>query len=284
MFKNCISLTYINFTNFDSSKINRMDELFSGCTSLESIDLSSFSLSSITNMNDMFNSCINLKYINLKNAIKKTGFTFTKIFEGIPINIVFCFDKENVPSLYTEIKKKNCAIYYCSDNWKEIQLKIIDGTSTCDNNCSNHTSTLYELNNKCYSTCPDGYIGRVEINKCSCQNEKCFLCSQESLQNNLCISCNNYDGYYQKYEDNHQFIDCFKTIDGYFLEDKYFKPCYFTCEICNESGNYTYHHCKKCKQEYYIEMILEGFINCYNECTNNYYIDKQKNKHFVQKI
>ena len=197
MFKNCVSLRYINFTNFDSSHINRMDELFSGCTSLESIDLSSLSFSSITNLDNMFDSCNNLKYINLKNANKQTGFTINNIFNGIPINIVFCFEEQNVPLLYRTIKTKICAIHYCSDNWKEVQLKIIDGRNNCVNNCGNYTSTLYELDNKCYFTCPSSYISRPDINKCLCQIENCSLCSAESLQNNLCISCNNYDCYYQ---------------------------------------------------------------------------------------
>ena len=277
MFRFCESLTIVNLTNFDTSKVQRMDELFDSCTSLISIDLSSFIISSISTMQNMFNLCNNLVYINLKNAIKTGSFTITNIFSGVPINVVFCIEEGNSPILYNEIKKKACASYYCLDNnWKSVQQKIINGQFKCVNKCSNYTSILYELNDECYSICPRGYVGNN--NKCKCQLEKCLICSEESRGSNLCISCNNEEGYYQKFEDNEKYIDCFKSIDGYYLDENYFKLCYLTCELCNDYGNNDFHHCQKCKSNYSYEMIFEGFKNCYDECPNYYYIDVQNNK------
>ena len=65
MFKNCISLNYINFSNFDTSRVTTMDELFMNCSSIDSIIFPFLNTVSLQSMKSMFQNCYNLSNINL---------------------------------------------------------------------------------------------------------------------------------------------------------------------------------------------------------------------------
>ena len=88
MFLNCSSLEYLDLSNFNTSNVTNMEDIFNGCyklkkinginkfnivfmnkmfnecTSLEYLDLSNFYTSNVINMEDMFNGCYKLKEIN----------------------------------------------------------------------------------------------------------------------------------------------------------------------------------------------------------------------------
>jgi surface protein len=65
MFKDCASITEINLSAFDSSKVTSMDNMFEGCSSLTSIDLSNLKTSSVKRMNFMFSGCPSLTSLHL---------------------------------------------------------------------------------------------------------------------------------------------------------------------------------------------------------------------------
>lgn len=54
MFRGCNSLTEIDLSNFNTSKVTDMNNAFRECTSLTSLDLSGFDTSSVTTMKEMF--------------------------------------------------------------------------------------------------------------------------------------------------------------------------------------------------------------------------------------
>ncbi len=62
--KNIISM---DFSNFNSSLIDKFSSSFKGCTSLQSFDFSSFTISSETDISNMFEDCSSLAAINLSN-------------------------------------------------------------------------------------------------------------------------------------------------------------------------------------------------------------------------
>ena len=194
----------------------------------------------------------------------------------------------------------NCINYYsysqkeCIDNIPEgyflnnTLLKTIDkchsDCKTCDklytqnnSNCNMCKGDKYFYLGNCYDVCPKGsYFD--EIKKCKCFEEKCFTCSEESLKHNLCITCN--EDYYPKLNDSSNidsYINCYKSIKGYYLEDNYFKKCYESCLTCEEKGEKQNHNCNICKAEYSFEMMLNSKKNCYKECPFYYYIDIDKN-------
>ena len=139
---------------------------------------------------------------------------------------------------------------------------------------------------KCIDNCSNGfYEDEIDssIKKCKCEEEiKCKECSLESLShNNLCISCN--DNYYPILnEENNfdKFINCYTgNKEGYYLDiiDEYYKPCYFTCKTCNDSGNESFHNCLTCHPDYEMIENLNGDKNCYQKCNNYFYFDNEGN-------
>ena len=67
MFRNCSSLTLIDFSNFDASKVTDTREMFNGCSSLTTLDLSNLDISNVTNVDSMFFGCSSLTSLNLSN-------------------------------------------------------------------------------------------------------------------------------------------------------------------------------------------------------------------------
>ena len=132
----------------------------------------------------------------------------------------------------------NCQNYYsysqdeCIDTIPEgyflnnTSLKTIDkchsDCKTCErlntsinSYCKSCKGNKYFYLGNCYDNCPKGsyYDEQDSMNKCKCFEEKCLKCSEESLKNNLCISCN--EGYYPKFNDPNNtstYINCYKSI------------------------------------------------------------------------
>ena len=67
MFFGCSSLISLNLNNFDTSSVKKMDAMFIYCSSLKSLDLSNFNTSSVTSMVNMFYGCYSLISLNLSN-------------------------------------------------------------------------------------------------------------------------------------------------------------------------------------------------------------------------
>ena len=67
MFYNCSNLISINFGNIDTSSVTDMSSMFYNCTNIKSINLSNFDTSKVINMNRMFYKCFSLKSLNLTN-------------------------------------------------------------------------------------------------------------------------------------------------------------------------------------------------------------------------
>lgn len=67
MFSNCQSLTNLDLSNFDTSKVTCMEYMFGDCLSLATLDLSSFDTSNVTSMNNMFYDCSSLTTLDLSN-------------------------------------------------------------------------------------------------------------------------------------------------------------------------------------------------------------------------
>ncbi len=67
MFRACKSLTSLNLSNFDTSKVTDMGYMFGTCKSLTSLDLSNFDTSKVTDMCYMFGACESLTNLNLIN-------------------------------------------------------------------------------------------------------------------------------------------------------------------------------------------------------------------------
>ena len=57
----------LDLSNFDTSKVENMEDMFWLCKDLKELDLSSFNTENVTNMNNMFLDCRSLEKLNLSN-------------------------------------------------------------------------------------------------------------------------------------------------------------------------------------------------------------------------
>lgn len=73
MFFNCLSLTELNLSGFDTSNVTDMASMFFYCEKLTELDLTSFNTSKVTNMGGMFQGCYSLTELNL------SGFDTSKV-------------------------------------------------------------------------------------------------------------------------------------------------------------------------------------------------------------
>ena len=65
MFGDCVNLISLDLGYFNTLKVTNMSSMFSGCTKLVQLDVSSFNTSKVTNMSNMFKNCNSLKKIDV---------------------------------------------------------------------------------------------------------------------------------------------------------------------------------------------------------------------------
>jgi len=82
MFSHCSSLSSLDLSNFDTSTVRYMDSMFSGCSSLSSLDLSNFNTSIVRDMSSMFSDCSSLSSLDLSNFDTSMVTTMSCMFSG----------------------------------------------------------------------------------------------------------------------------------------------------------------------------------------------------------
>ena len=81
MFSDCVSLTSLDLSNFDTSKVTDMEFLFNNCISLVSINICNFNTKNTKLFKNMFNNCTSLKYLDFSNLEINTNIqNFTDMF------------------------------------------------------------------------------------------------------------------------------------------------------------------------------------------------------------
>ena len=180
--------------------------MFLGCTSLTSLNLSNFNFSKVKTISKIFSGCANLEYINLNNfdKIKLSGnsFDYQEIFLNLPETIVICIKENDADSIFSQIKGNNCSVIDCTFDWQSKQNKIINKTGECIDSCDKGSQYKYEYNGKCYDNCEQGFLydgNHNQTNECKCELQNCSLCPNVALKKELCSKCN--IGYYPK--ENH---------------------------------------------------------------------------------
>ena len=63
MFQNCSKLTELNLTGWNTANVTNMANMFHSCSGLTELDLSSFDVKKVTKSASMFNGCSNLEKI-----------------------------------------------------------------------------------------------------------------------------------------------------------------------------------------------------------------------------
>jgi len=86
LFQNCITLEYIDLSNFDTSNVTNMAFMFNHCNRLKEIKgLDKFITSKATTMEGMFQSCFKLEFIDVSSFdtsnVEKMNFMFVDCFK-----------------------------------------------------------------------------------------------------------------------------------------------------------------------------------------------------------
>ena len=266
LFGNCYALESINLASFYAPNNNQLHYMFSNCQSLISVNFPYFNINNTKIIDFIFANCNSLKYINLENAIINNE--ILSIFNTINSNQIIC---THSPKLISKIREKS-AILNCTNN--NYCLNQIEG-----DNCFS-LGYIYYYKNIFYENCP---IGTYNDNyNCIDCDEKCFSCSKDSSEQELCLSCNRSGNYYEKYNNelnqDTSFIDCFKSPKGFYLDssDLPYKHCYNSCESCNIAGNEGNHNCIECSDQYKYELKLNDYFNCYSKCPHYFYIEENE--------
>ena len=111
--------------------------------------------------------------------------------------------------------------------------------------------------------------------------------NKESLNKNLCISCNNEEGYYpidNEINNVNNFIKCYKSPEGYYFDnvELLYKKCYISCKTCDIGGSDSYHNCVECNDNYIYQIQFSDYKNCYDNYNNcpYYYFDTAEDKYY----
>ena len=135
MFENCTSLMSINFGNFNSSIIVGMGSLFKNCISLKSLDLSKFDTKNLVYMNEMFSNCVNLQLLDLSNFITPKLTSLNRTFINCSSLISLNFPNLSMFKINTTINMfYNCKDlrYINFDNYDEISSISLDYSNMFD--------------------------------------------------------------------------------------------------------------------------------------------------------
>ena len=125
----------------------------------------------------------------------------------------------------------------------------------------------------CLKTVPDGfYCNNSDAKTITQCDSKCSKCDKESIDNNKCISCNNDNEYYPKYnEKDNEYKTCYSKdskFEGLYLnlENKVFEQCFYLCKNCLELGDETNNKCEECISGYQFNSLVNKKNNCYKQC------------------
>ena len=313
MFNGCESLISLDFSNINLSSIKNIDDMnkmFDNCKNLEYVNIKNYQPSNNFESYYLFsdspkNLVVCTKDETLVNIIKAHEYNVVNCeddwynYRNIIDNENNCIESCTKTSYKYEYRKKcyqSCLNrtynnnYICEDchpDCKECEGPFTINNSNCLS-CLSQDKYLYFGN--CISKCPrNAYYLNETINQkiCECELEQCRICSLESLNKNLCISCNTENGYYPIYDNfninnNNRYLNCSKSPEGYYFDDEssVYKLCYSTCKSCNKPGTETKHNCTECKINYQLEINYDAYKNCYDNCSYYKYFDKVKSKYY----
>lgn len=85
MFGNCYKLTNLDLGNFDTSNVTNMTYMFEWCMGLTDLDVSNFKTSNVAFMGGMFAGCMGLTHLDLSNFDTGNVTQMWDMFQGFPI-------------------------------------------------------------------------------------------------------------------------------------------------------------------------------------------------------
>ena len=281
MFKNCDNLEYVNIKNFKpKSNINKY-QFFNDCPITIVICMNDETLIDKIKSND----CNTFSCLDNWYELKKKIYENNQCTDNCSLtNYIYEYKFKCISSCPNGTYNNNYICENCHEDCKEC-----DGPYTINNtnciSCLSENKYLYFGN--CIDECPRNnsyyYNETINQNVCKCELKQCKTCSVESLNENICTSCDIEEGYYPIYGDlyinNLSFYNCYKSPEGFYLDEESlsYKSCFKSCKNCNKSGNEIENNCLECKFEYRFEIHFGQYKNCYYNCSYFYYFEENNN-------
>ena len=301
MFKDCINITEVDLSEFDTSEVTQMSSMFYGCTSLTSINFDNINISQLIYIGYMFDGCSSLLSINFSNfktsKLKSIRYTFARCSSLTSLDLSN-FDTSEVTFINNMFDGCNKLEYINMKNFNEKEVlstdkadifkQVPDNIVVCINEEINKNKIIPQLKDKkCYNIdCSDNWKSKQKkiinsVNGCECELNNCLSCSNLILGENkrICTTCPEHFYPLENSPQYHgsDYFECYKNPVGYYLDTHAFvyKKCFDTCESCEIIGNHTTHNCLTCNNNFPVEINYNNYINCYEECTYFYYFDNE---------
>jgi surface protein len=141
MFYNCYSLTSLDVSNFDTSKVTSLSKMFYSCISLSSLNLSNFNTNSIEDISSIFENCNKLEYVNFYPLTSNKNMNINNMFLGTPDMFIYCLndDKKN-EEILSQLESKDCKYKDCLNDLEKSK----------ENRFENLKKTIEIFNDKCF--------------------------------------------------------------------------------------------------------------------------------------
>ena len=125
MFHECICLTSLDFSKFNTKMVINMSCMFSWCSALTSLNISNFNTEKVTNMYGMFYGCSSLTTLNLNSFNTNIVTDMSRMFYGCFLLTVLKISNFNIGS---GIKKDD--LFHCCR-----ELKYVITNDECIKEC-----------------------------------------------------------------------------------------------------------------------------------------------------
>ena len=148
MFSGMRSLTSLDLSNFDTSKVTNMNSMFASSPNLTSLDLSNFDTSKVTNMGSMFSTMFRLSSLNVSNfdtsKVTNMDYMFAYLYSLTSLNLSN-FDTSKVANM--------SSMFYNSFGFTSLNLSNFDTSNVTNmNNMFSNMRSLTSLDLSSFNT------------------------------------------------------------------------------------------------------------------------------------
>lgn len=148
MFSDMRSLTSLDLSNFDTSRVMDMGGMFASSSNLTSLDLSNFDTSKVTNMSNMFSTMFSLSSLNVSNfdtsKVTNMDYMFAYLYSLTSLNLSN-FDTSKVANM--------SSMFYNSFGFTSLNLSNFDTSNVTNmNNMFSNMRSLTSLDLSSFNT------------------------------------------------------------------------------------------------------------------------------------
>ena len=148
MFSDMRSLTSLDLSNFDTSRVMDMGSMFASSSNLTSLDLSNFDTSKVTNMSNMFSTMFSLSSLNVSNfdtsKVTNMDYMFAYLYSLTSLNLSN-FDTSKVANM--------SSMFYNSFGFTSLNLSNFDTSNVTNmNNMFSNMRSLTSLDLSSFNT------------------------------------------------------------------------------------------------------------------------------------